>query len=118
MNSCLFCENQYSPTHGNQRYCSSECKKSQKAASQQKLYGIIKEFRKGFLTNYKLFEDILPKSGKKTLPLTDLTSNGFKVNCYYKAYTDNGNHRWYMVGNFAFSIEKKNQEVLVTILNK
>ena len=118
MKACLFCQNKYTPTHGNQQYCSNECKTSQKAATQQKLYGTFKEFRKGFLGNYKLFEQLLPKTGKKTYSLTELNNSGFKHNCYYKAYTDANKNTWYFVSNYSFSIQKTGQDFLLTLINK
>lgn len=118
MKSCAFCNNSFAPKHGNQQYCSTDCNKSQKAATQQKLYGIIKEFRKGFLANYKLFEQLLPKRGQQTYPLSDLNNSGFKPHCFYKANTDAEKNTWYIVNNYSFCIQKKDQILLVTIINK
>lgn len=114
----MFCNKKFSQTHGNQRYCSIPCKKCRKASSQQKLYGIIKEFRKGFLGNYKLFEQLLPKSGKKSFPLTEMNNLGFKHTCYYKAFIDDEKITWYTVGNYSFSIKATNQTYYLTLLNK
>ncbi len=118
MKPCLYCQQKYTPGHGNQQYCSAECKKLQKAATQKKLYGVLKELRAGFLSNYKLLERLLPKVGKKTFALTELSNSGFKVDCYYKAYTDNNKTIWYRVGDYSFAIEKNNEGLFITITNK
>jgi len=118
MKLCAYCNSTFIPKHGNQQYCSSACHKSQKAATQQKLYGILKEFRKGFLANYKLFEQLLPKTGKKTFALDELNNKGFKHNCYYKASTDSEKNTWYIVSNYSFSIQKKDNNFLITLINK
>jgi hypothetical protein len=115
---CLFCGKEFMPTHGNQLYCSDECKKNQKAATQYKLYGILKEFRKGFLANFKLFEKLLPTSGKKTYTLPELNIYGFKHNCYYGAFTDSEKGTCYKVGHYSFTIFEKDKILSVTILNQ
>lgn len=118
MKSCALCNNTFIPNHGNQQYCSSTCFKSQKAATQQKLYGILKEFRKGFLDNYKLFEQLMPKTGKKTYSLDEINNRGFKQNCYYQAYFDSEKTTWYIVSNYSFSLQKKDQNLFITITKK
>jgi hypothetical protein len=118
MKSCRFCNDTFAPTHGNQQYCSSDCHKSQKADTQQKLYGILKEIRKGFLDNYKLFEQLIPKKDKKTYPLSELNNKGFNHNCFYTAYTDSDKNIWYQVYDYSFSIQKKDQDILITITKK
>lgn len=119
MKHCAFCKGAFTPKHGNQRYCSTNCNRSQKAATQQKLYGILKEFRKGFLGNYRLFEQLLPKTGKKTYPLAEINNKGFIQSCYFQAYTDMERNTWYTVSNYSFSIHKKeNQNLFITLTNK
>src|SRR3982750_1405229 len=88
---CKFCGKLFTPVHGNELYCCDEHKRFQKAIVQKKFYRIIKEFRNGFLANYKLFEELLPKSGSKTYPLSQLNNRGFKPKCYYgKTETERG----------------------------
>jgi hypothetical protein len=115
---CLFCDSEFMPTHGNRLYCSEECKKNQKAATQYKLYGILKEFRMGFLDNFRLFEKLLPKTGRKTLQLQELNIYGFKQNCYYGEFIDGDKRKWYKVGRYSFSILEKDKIYSVTILNQ
>jgi hypothetical protein len=112
---CPFCKTEFQKKHGNQVYCTQTCKNNQKATSQANLYGILKEFRKGFIGNYKLFLLLLPKTGTKTLLLSELEKQGFKHNCYYSAYTDSERHNWYKVHNYAFSLVNKNQVLSITI---
>lgn len=115
---CSFCNSEFMPRHGNQLYCSAECHKNQKAETQYKLYGILKEFRKGFLNNFKLFEKLLPKAGRKILPLQEMNIYGFKHNCYYGAFTDSEKRTWYHVGHYSFNISEKEKIFSVTIFNQ
>jgi hypothetical protein len=67
--NCPFCKADFDKQHGNRIYCSDECKDGQKLATQHKLYGIFKEFRKGFLSNYKLFGELVPDTASKKFTL-------------------------------------------------
>lgn len=91
---------------------------NQKAATQYKLYGILKEFRRGFLANFKLFEKLLPRPGKKTYPVHELNIYGFKHNCYYGVLTDTDQKTWYRVGQYSFTIFEKDKIISITILNQ
>lgn len=115
---CHFCESDFMPSHGNRSYCSDECQKNQKAETQHKLYGILKEFRKGFLANFKLFEKLLPQPGKTTYPLQELNISGLKHNCFYGAFTDTDKKTWYRVGQYSFTIFEKDKIISITILNQ
>lgn len=115
---CPFCNSEFTLAHGNQVYCSAECKNNQKAAVQYKLYGILKEFRKGYLANFKLLEKLLPKPGKKTYTLTEINSYGFKHNCFYGAFSDSDGKTWYRVGNYSFAIFKKDEILSIIITNQ
>lgn len=109
---CPYCGNEFQKTHGNQVYCSIACKNSQ-----AKLYDILKDFRKGFLNNYKLLSYLLPKAGIKTVLLADLEKKGFQHNCYYGAYTDSDKNHWYKVHNYTFTLVNKNHVLSITIKN-
>ena len=113
---CPFCGEQFTPIHGNQLYCSPEHKKFQKAANQIKLYGVLKDFRKGFLANYKLFERLLPKSGNKTFPLDQLKSSGFRPDCYFGAFINTQKETFYRVGEYHYRIFIDNQIQSIKIL--
>jgi hypothetical protein len=112
---CPHCKAEFVKRHGNQVYCTATCKNRQKAMSQARLYGILKDFRKGFISNYNLFLELLPKQGTKTLLLQELEKSGFRHNCYYGAYTDPEKNNWYKVHNYAFSLINKNQILSVII---
>jgi hypothetical protein len=106
------------PLHGNTVYCCEDCKKNQKAASQHKLYGILKEFRRGFLGNFKLFEKLLPNPGKQSYSREELISNGFKHNCYFGAFTDQDKRTWYRVADYNFTFFKKDENSFITIVKQ
>lgn len=106
---CPTCQKDFLQKHGNQLYCSPVCKEYQKAATQQKLYGILKEFRKGYLGNYKLFEQLLPKSGSKTLLLSQLNADGFKPNCFYGAFINDKKETFYKIAEYQYRIYVDNQ---------
>lgn len=78
---CRYCQNEFFSELGNQKYCSTDCLKQQKAMAQYRFYGILKDFRRGFFYNYKGFEKLLPEEGTKTMPLADIWTMGFETNC-------------------------------------
>src|SRR5690242_1609305 len=100
MKTCPNCRNTFKPRHGNQQYCSEACKKEQKASNQKKLYTMLKEFRRGFLHNYKLFESLLPNQGDKFFYLYDLNVKGFNAYCYYGISKNEKDEVLYHVGNY------------------
>jgi len=112
---CPFCKAEFQKKHGNQVYCTQTCKNNQKAVNQARLYEILKDFRKGFIVNYKLFSELLPKPGSKTVLLSELEKIGFRHNCYYGAFTDADKHYWYKVHNYAFSLMNKNQILSIIV---
>ncbi len=116
MKKCNYCGGNFTPGHGNQQYCTSQCKILQKAATQKKLYGVLKEFRKGYLTNYKLFEKVVSKSGSKTIPLSELKNKGFQSNCYYGAYTKDKSTIFYKIGEYHFSMFTESQIQYIKII--
>lgn len=115
---CRFCGTDFIPTHGNRWYCCEAHKQSQKAESQYKLYNFLKEFRKGYLNNFKIFEQILPLPGKQTFPLPEIRALGFSQDCYYKVFRDTEQKNWYKVGPYRFTIIQQNQHLAITIVNQ
>lgn len=117
MKTCNRCHSEFSPAHGNQQYCSSKCKSLQKAETQKKLYGIIKDFRMGFLKNYKIFEAIMNGERQKTLPLHYLEKLGFNYNCFYADFEDTQGSIWNIVAEYRFCIKvncKSETQVTIT----
>lgn len=112
---CPFCKIEFHKCHGNQVYCVPPCKDNQKAVNQARLYDILKDFRKGFIGNFKLFSELLPKPCSKNILLSELEKKGFKHNCYYGAYKDSEKSHWYKVHTYAFSLINKNQILSVLI---
>ncbi len=113
--TCPFCKNSFTKMHGNQIYCSTKCKNYQKASTQYKLYGILKEFRKGFLNNYKLFERLVPEHGINHFLLSDLLIHGFNSDCFYGRLNDSEKYEWYRVGPYTFTMTRNDKIVTVTI---
>lgn len=115
---CPVCKAEFIKLHGNRLYCSEDCKKDQKAATQHKLYAILKEFRKGFLANYKLFLKHLPLSGTKKMTLWQLNGEGFRADCYYGSFLTEKKETLYRVGEYWFQIVLENQNHIVRITKK
>lgn len=101
---CGFCRVPFEKTHGNQLYCSSVCKNYQKSAKQYRVYGILREFRKCFLSNHKLFEKILEKEKRKELPLSHPDLKCFTPNAFYGQFINDRKEILYRVGEFCFQI--------------
>lgn len=116
MKTCLHCRNNFTPKHGNQQYCSTICNKTQKAKTQQKLYGLLKEFRKGYLTNYRIFNELLEKPGSKTFSLDLLRSRGFRSDSYYGASINDRKETYYRVGEYHFHIFIADKTTSIKIL--
>lgn len=115
---CPFCKADFDKHHGNQVYCSQECKRHQKAATQYKLYGILKEFRNGFLVNYKLFENLVPDSGSKKITLWQLNGMGFKPNCYYGIFVNEKKETFYRIGGYSYQVINENQIQYIKIIKR
>jgi len=115
-NICPFCQRKFEKGHGNQVYCGDYCRRYQKKATQNKLYGIIKDFRSGFLKNYKLFENLLPKKGTKEATLYEMRISGFNENCFYGTVKDVNQKQWFQVANYRFHVYTGNEKKIPTII--
>jgi len=104
--------------HGNQVYCSDDCKRNQKAATQYRLYGILKEFRKGFLNNYKLFEKLVPDTGNKKFTLWQLNGMGFQPNCYYGTFVNEKKETFYRIGEYSYQVINESQIQHIKIIKR
>lgn len=102
--NCRFCNEKFTPAHGNRWYCCDEHQKYQKYTNQNKAYSILKEFRKGYLKNFNLIEQLLSKKAGVELPLLDLQSNGFNPECFYGRFRDNSKNIWCKIGGYSFNI--------------
>jgi hypothetical protein len=92
------------PVNGTQNYCSSICYKEMKQERQKLLDDIIKDFRKGIYKNYKLFRDLLPKSGKCNIELEYAYKKGFDDHAYYGTSKDSIGREWHHIETFCFNI--------------
>lgn len=115
---CNFCNNYYIQAHGNQLYCNVECKNYKKSGSQYKLYGILKDYRKGFINNYKLFEKLLDKQNRKEFPLSHIDLIKFNPNAYFGKFITESKETLYSVGEFNFQVIIKNNISYLIISNK
>ena len=115
---CLYesCSTEFCPRHGNQRYCSPKCKGKRKSLLQGIQYGVLKEFRKGFLNNYKIFENLFSDNKPKTLSLTQLEILGFNYNCFYGDWEDDKENTWCIVVNYRFLMYYDKDEPFVKII--
>lgn len=116
---CPFCQKKFAKGHGNQVYCGDYCRRHQKKATQNRLYGILKDFRSGFLKNYKLFEKILSKKGAIDATLYEMRLAGFNDNCFFGTMKDEEQKQWYKVANYRFNINIANDKKtpIITIIN-
>jgi len=111
---CSNCNKEFHCNHGNRLYCSNECKNAKKSNSQQKVYRLLREFRKGYLANLKLFE-YLNSIGQNSLPINEANAFGFNQYSYYGTYQDERGYPMYKVGPYFFSIIKKSDKLFVTL---
>jgi hypothetical protein len=108
------CGKTFIPEHGNAHYCSSACKKSVKTQRQKYNNSKIKEFKKGFLGNYKLFTELLAQPGLEKMPLHSLLNRNFDQNAYYGTVRDKASNEWRRVSEFYFRVDKEtNQPFLI-----
>lgn len=116
MKQCPLCNKHFMPGHGSQVYCTPECKETQKANVQKKLYSLIKEFRRGFIHNYKVLAHLLPSPGEKTMPLEELNNLGFKSICYFGSFQTQKRERYYKVGEFSFHLFTESSKVFIRFI--
>ena len=115
---CPFCQKKFEKGHGNQVYCSDDCRRYQKKATQNKLYNIYKEFRSGFLNNYKIFETILPEKGRIEKSFYEISILGFNSNCYYKTVKDK-ERIWHLIADYRFNISTNKKNIpLIEIVHE
>lgn len=115
-NICPFCQRKFAKGHGNQVYCGDYCRRHQKKATQNKLYGILKDFRSGFLKNFKLFEELLPQKGEKEFTLYKMRLAGFNDNCFFGTFIDAEKKQWFRIANYRFHICIENEKKIPTII--
>jgi len=107
------------PVHLTSAYhCNKECYKQAKKIRQKKVDDLIKAFRKGIYSNYKLFEELLPYSGRCIIDVTEARVKGFDEHAYYGTLKDPSNNIWYTVGNYHFYIKDNTPSKLLTIYKK
>jgi len=115
---CAYCTKIFVQSHGNQLYCTKECKTYQNEATQYKLYGLLKEFRNGFLANFRLLEKLLPKKGSTQYLLEELKSYGFNPDCYFGAFADQNKYSWHKIANYCFCVYVEKNVLKIKIVNK
>jgi hypothetical protein len=100
------CEKQFFTEHGNSHYCSKECYKANKKESQKVQFGIISEFRIGFLKNYKMLNELLIEKAQITMIFKDALKKGFNSKYYFGLEKSPEKIIWYRIGDYAFTIEQ------------
>ena len=76
-------------------HCNIECYKRAKKIRQKKVDDLIKPFRKGIYSNYKLFEELLPNSGTFNIDVTVRVGPGIFTKVVVKVLIHpNEDHFW------------------------
>jgi hypothetical protein len=105
----------FEPDHGNSVYCCTACYKAFKKRKQRENNALIKKFRKGFLNNYVLFQELLPESGKTNVSVFDLLKNGFDQDGFYGVFIDTNKNKWHRVNEYCFNISKVKEQPILFI---
>lgn len=107
---CPNCEEEFDPSHGNQVYCCEECYEMHKRARQKEINAILKDFKDGYLSNYRLFQKLLPVSGRFNISLYKLLKQGFDQHAFYGIAIGQDKIHWHKVNEYLFSIVNLNNE--------
>jgi predicted nucleic acid-binding Zn ribbon protein len=115
MKNCLHCKNDFKPKHGNQLYCSESCKQELKTIKQRENNALLKQFKSGFLSNYKLFQELHPQQGHFSISLFRLLKHGFDQYAYYGTAVDEKGSTWHKVNEYMFSIITSKDQPLLNL---
>lgn len=111
MRPCRGCDEDFLPDHGNQAYCSDDCYDENKKKKQSENNSLTKEFKEGFLGNYRLFCELQPDSGEIRIPLWHLLKTGFNQDAFYGTKLDSKPGKsWYKVNEYLFRIASVNNQ--------
>lgn len=105
-------------SNGTKAYCDKTCYREAKNSRQAKLDSLIKEFRKGIYSNYKLFTVLLEGKGSVEIDLMQAKIKGFDINAYYGICYDDNKVSWCCVNEYYFKISNKNEKQILTLLKK
>ena len=110
---CPSCGESFIANHGNRIYCEDDCYDEFKKKKQKENNTLFKQFRAGFIANYKLFLELHPEPGEMNMPLLKLLKKGFDQEAYYGTFLDKENNEWHRVNEYAFKVSKnKDQPIL------
>jgi hypothetical protein len=112
---CPSCGQTFLISHGNVKYCSKGCYITNKATNQKKTNTKIKMFKKGFISNYNLFVELLPESGSRCITLFNILRNGFDQYAFYGTSIDKEKNEWKMVSEYFFRLVKSNDKPTLII---
>ncbi len=112
---CHYCKQPFEPNHGNRIYCSDECYLAFKLGKQTENNNIMKQCSNGFLKNYRCFQELLPNSGRYSLPLLQLLKKGFDQDAFYGTVIDKTGTPWHRVNEYMFSINKKDGQLILNL---
>jgi hypothetical protein len=110
---CLHCKEKFIPANGNAKYCSAEHNKFARQLRQNKIYGLIKGFKKGYYNNYKVFTKLLPNNGSKSFSILKAKEMGFDESAFYGIVKDKDGWDWYCVSDYFFTIKSQEQELKI-----
>ncbi len=107
---CPNCGETFEPNHGNRIYCDDKCYDGFKKKKQRENNTLMKQFRAGFLANYKLFLELQPESGTSRMRLLQLLKKGFDQDAFYGTVLDKEKNEWHKINDYAFKISKEKEQ--------
>src|SRR5438045_7270320 len=111
---CPECHEEFKPNHGNRIFCGYDCYDQYKKIKQKENDELMKQCRKGFIKNYRLFRELLPEAGTITISLWNLLKAGFDQDAYYGVMVGKGK-QWQKVNEYLFNVEKKDGQQILTL---
>lgn len=110
--TCLYCGEEFNPTHKNQLYCPEKnCSYSAKLERQNAEYQIGDDAKKAIQKNVELFEMLLGNEKQLEFDIVELEKKGFNQFGYFGTHLSN-NIICHRVNNFYFWITNKNKITL------
>jgi hypothetical protein len=115
---CPYDHKTFEPDHGNRVYCNDDCYDRYKKKKQKENNLLIKKFRKGFIGNYRVFQELLPEPGSTNTPIFNLLKSGFDQDAYYGTVIDKKGILWHKVNEYLFNISKVEEQPILFIFKQ
>jgi hypothetical protein len=102
---CLYCNNTFTVTHGNQYHCpDKECQYQKKLAEQPLVWKIGENVKKVYQANYFIISNLMGANKKAEFESRQLEKMGFDQFAFYGMKTD-GKNTYYIVEEYCFRLE-------------